>query len=63
MKRTMALFSGGKDSFYAVQKILRDGSLDLLVSLHSKEGDTQLHAGKEATGEIRKVQLEKLGAQ
>lgn len=61
MKRTMALFSGGKDSFYSVQQVLRDGSLDFLVSLHSKEGDTQLHAGREATGEIRRVQLEGIG--
>jgi uncharacterized protein (TIGR00290 family) len=61
MKRTMALFSGGKDSFYSVQQVLRVGSLDLLVSLHSKNGDTQLHAGREATSEIRRVQLEGIG--
>ena len=61
MKTTVALFSGGKDSFYSVQKALEKGNLDLLISILSNSGDTQLHAGPEATGEIRKQQLESIG--
>lgn len=61
MKKTIALFSGGKDSFYSVQKALERGNLDLLISISSNSGDTQLHAGPEATGEIRKEQLEGIG--
>ncbi len=61
MKKTIALFSGGKDSFYAIRKVLENGSLDLLVSISSNSGDTQLHAGPEANREIRKQQLEGIG--
>src|SRR3989344_543119 len=61
MKKTIALFSGGKDSFYSVQKALKEGNLDLLVSISSVSGDTQLHAGPEATRKVRREQLEGIG--
>ncbi len=57
MKKSIALFSGGKDSFYAVQNFLKDGNLDLLVSIYASNGDTQLHAGPEAIKSIREAQL------
>ena len=61
MKKTIALFSGGKDSFYAIRKVREKGNLDLLVGISSNSGDTQLHAGPEATREIRKQQLKGIG--
>ena len=61
MRKTIALFSGGKDSFYSVQKMLEKGNLDLLISISSISGDIQLHAGPEATREVRKEQLESIG--
>ncbi len=60
MKKRIALFSGGKDSFYAIQKFGK-GNLDLLVSISSNSGNTQLHAGPETTKELRKEQLEGIG--
>lgn len=57
----MALFAGGKDSVYAVQKSLREGNMDLLVSVHSPDGSTQLHAGPESSKEIREAQLMAIG--
>ncbi len=61
MKKSIALFSGGKDSFYAVQKVLKDGNIDLLISIHASNGDTQLHAGPEGIKSIREAQLEEIG--
>lgn len=61
MMKSIALFSGGKDSFYAVQKVLKDGTLDLLVSIYAPNGDTQLHAGPEGIKSIREAQLEAIG--
>ncbi len=55
------LFSGGKDSFFALQKILESSSVGVVVSIQSKLGDTQLHAGPEVSREMRKAQLGLLG--
>lgn len=60
-RKTIALFSGGKDSTYAVQTYLKKYPIDLIVSISSAKGDTQLHAGPEATGAIRAAQLNALG--
>lgn len=61
MKKSIALFSGGKDSFYAVQRTLKEETLDLLVSVCSPNGNTQLHAGPETTKSIREAQLNAIG--
>jgi len=61
MKKSIALFAGGKDSVYAVQKSLQKGNLDLLVSIHSPDGNTQLHAGPESSKNIREAQLMVIG--
>lgn len=59
--KTIVLFSGGKDSFYSLVKVLETGSIEYVVSIQSKTGDTQLHAGPEANEQIRKAQLDLLG--
>lgn len=59
--KSIVLFSGGKDSFYSLAKTLETGSVEYIVSIQSKSGDTQLHAGPEASEEIRKAQLDLLG--
>lgn len=59
--KSIVLFSGGKDSFYALAKTLETGPVEYIVSVQSKSGDTQLHAGPEASEEIRKAQLDLLG--
>lgn len=61
MSKTIVLFSGGKDSFFSLAKTLENGPIEYLVSIQSQAGDTQLHAGPEANGEMRKAQLDLLG--
>jgi len=58
--KTIVLFSGGKDSFYSLTKALETGSVEYIVSVQSKLGDTQLHAGPEANEQVRKAQLDLL---
>ncbi len=59
--KTIVLFSGGKDSFYSLAKTLETGPVEYVVSIQSKTGDTQLHAGPEANEQLRKAQLDLLG--
>lgn len=59
--KTIVLFSGGKDSFYSLIKALEMGPVEYVVSVQSKSGDTQLHAGPEANEQVRKAQLDLLG--
>ncbi len=59
--KTIVLFSGGKDSFFSLVKALETGPVEYLVSIQSKSGDTQLHAGPEANEVIRKAQLDLIG--
>lgn len=59
--KTIVLFSGGKDSFYSLAKTLEQGSVEYIVSIQSKSGDTQLHAGPEANETMRTAQLDLLG--
>lgn len=59
--KTIILFSGGKDSFYSLAKVLEMGSVEYVVSVQSRTGDTQLHAGPEADEQVRKAQLDLLG--
>lgn len=59
--KTIVLFSGGKDSFYSLVKALETGPIEYVVSIQSKTGDTQLHAGPEANEQIWKAQLDLLG--
>ena len=61
MQNSMILFSGGKDSMYALEKVMESGGVDLVVSITSKEGDTQLHAGPETNKDFREAQLALLG--
>lgn len=60
MKKAI-LFSGGKDSFFALQKSLEQGAVDFLIGIESQAGDTQLHAGPEVNKAMRQAQLESLG--
>lgn len=60
MGKAIVLFSGGKDSFYSLQKALEKEYDLLLVSFYSPGGETQFHAGPEASEEIRKIQLESI---
>lgn len=59
MKKAI-LFSGGKDSFFALQKSLEDGSVEMILSVQSPTGDTQLHAGPEVNEVLRMAQIELL---
>lgn len=61
MEKTIVLFSGGKDSYYALQKTLEKGPVEFIVSVQSPSGDTQLHAGPEANEALRKAQLDLIG--
>ncbi len=61
MNKTIVLFSGGKDSFYSLLKAQEIGSVEYLVSIKSLSGDTQLHAGPEASEKLRKAQLDLIG--
>lgn len=61
MNKTIVLFSGGKDSFFALAKALENDPVEYVVSIQSKSGDTQLHAGPEANEAMRKAQLDLLG--
>lgn len=63
MSKTMVLFSGGKDSFFSLQKVLETTQVEFIVSVNSAVGDTQLHAGPEADEQMRSAQLELLGLQ
>lgn len=58
--KIIALFSGGKDSFYAIAKTVKTYPVEYVVSIQSKTGDTQLHAGPEANKQVRKAQLDLL---
>jgi asparagine synthase (glutamine-hydrolysing) len=60
MSKTIVLFSGGKDSFYALHKTLEKERIEFIVSVQSPAGDTQLHAGPEANEDLRKAQLDLL---
>jgi len=53
--KAINLFSGGKDSAYALSKTLPETCL--IVSFHSPQGETQLHAGPELSSKIRTEQL------
>lgn len=57
-KKTCVLFSGGKDSMYAVQERKSSNDLDFIISIKNLNGDAQFHAGTEANNNIRKTQLE-----
>lgn len=61
MQKTVILFSGGKDSFYSLLKAQEISPIEYLVSIKAPTGDTQLHAGPEASEELRKTQLELIG--
>lgn len=58
--KSIILFSGGKDSFYSLIKIMETIPIEYLVSIQSKSGDTQLHAGPEVDAEMRGAQLDLL---
>ena len=60
MVNRMVLFSGGKDSMYALERCAEDGGIDLLVSIVSVNRDTRLHAGPETNENFRKTQLASL---
>ena len=51
--RTALLFSGGKDSAYA---LLLNSNVDLLIGLTGRNG-TQFHAGAETSEEFRRAQV------
>ena len=61
MQNSMVLFSGGKDSMYALEKIAEQNKIDLLVSMISEEGYTQFHACPETNKSFRETQLNLLG--
>jgi diphthine-ammonia ligase len=60
MQRNMILFSGGKDSMYALERVVEQEGENLVASITSKNGDTQLHAGPEANQSFRGAQLRAL---
>ncbi|MFA5985883.1 MAG: hypothetical protein WC819_00870 [Parcubacteria group bacterium] len=61
MRKTIVLFSGGKDSFYSLIRAREMNDIEYLVSIKSPIGDTQLHAGPEADEKLRKTQLSLIG--
>lgn len=60
-ERALILFSGGKDSYFALLEAQKRLPLALVVSVASPQGDTQLHAGPEADKALREAQLALLG--
>lgn len=58
-KDAIALFSGGKDSMYAIMETLP--RISLIVSIKNREGNVQFHAGPEADDVLRKAQLNLMG--
>jgi len=60
-KKTLALFSGGKDSMYAIQQALAKENLDLIVSIMDAQGSAHFHAGPEADNLPRQTQLRLMG--
>jgi uncharacterized protein (TIGR00290 family) len=60
-KKTLVLHSGGKDSMYALQLALEDGSVDFVASIMNKDGHAHFHAGPEASNLLRRTQLELMG--
>lgn len=60
MARTAIMFSGGKDSMYALARTKEEGGADLLISVISPRGDTQLHLAPEVAPEARRAQIDLL---
>jgi len=60
-KKTIALFSGGKDSMYALQWALANNNLDLIVSIKNEYESAQFYAGPEANGLLRQTQSRLIG--
>lgn len=60
-KKTLALFSGGKDSMYAIQWALDRDDLDLIASIKNADGSAHFHAGPEADNLLRQTQLRLMG--
>lgn len=60
MQRNLILFSGGKDGMYAPERMVEQEGANLVVSITSKNGDTQFHAGPEANQLFREAQLRAL---
>lgn len=59
-KKTIILFSGGKDSFYSLIEICEVESIEYIVIIKSPTGDTQLHAGPEVDEKLREAQIKLL---
>ena len=59
--KTCVLFSGGKDSMYALQESKSSNNLDFIISIRNLNGDIQFHAGAEANNNLRKTQLKLIG--
>jgi len=60
-KKTCVLFSGGKDSMYALQESKFNNNLDFIISIKNPKGDAQFHAGAEIDDNLRKTQLNLIG--
>ncbi|MDD5726223.1 MAG: hypothetical protein PHC53_02300 [Patescibacteria group bacterium] len=60
-KKIAVMFSGGKDSCYALQSVLKTDPIEFMISVISDNGDTHLHAGPEIDSGLRQIQLELLG--
>ena len=61
VKKSLVLFSGGKDSMYALQWALKKGHSCILVSIKNKDGSAHFHAGPEIDDILRKTQLDLIG--
>ncbi len=56
--KTLVLYSGGKDSMYALQWASENGGADVVASIMNKNGGAHFHAGPEADNILRRTQLE-----
>jgi len=60
MAKTAIMFSGGKDSMYALRRAKDRGCADLIIAVQSPRGETQLHLAPEVAPEARRAQIDLL---